>query len=196
MIRQTNGAQPGYIDNPHVYTTSVLGFEVVTVCVCSAFQSSKFCLVKAFLLLFWGSKTLVYETSECREQPVLKRLTCQHDSWLLLIRKDFSSFLHCTCWICSIGKGQRYLLGLTTAREKSLESQGSLQTRPDSHPYQTNWDTWLLRFFPQEGTEIVKNPRIHPPAVHTLLNTCKFSKKDQPTPKHQRGFQKSTYCYT
>lgn len=33
---------------PHICTTSVLGFEVVMVSICSAFQSSKFCLVKAF----------------------------------------------------------------------------------------------------------------------------------------------------
>lgn len=53
-----------------------------------------------------GSKTWIYKTSECREQPVLKGLTCQQDSSLLLIRKDLSSFLHCACWIWSMGRGR------------------------------------------------------------------------------------------
>lgn len=144
------------------------------------------------LFLVWGSKTQVHETSECREQPVLKGLICQHDSWLLLIRKDLSSFLHCACWIWSTGKGQGHLLCLTTAKAKSLGSQGSLQTKRDSHPYQTNWYTWPLRFSPWEGSEIVSNPKIHPASCShaALLYTHTFSKKTSPLQNMKASFRR------
>lgn len=69
------------------------------------------------------------------ENRLFSRPACQHNAWLLLIRKDLSPLLHCACWIWNIGKG--CIECFNSGKRETSRKPGQLANKTRQSPHST-----------------------------------------------------------